>query len=279
LITLLRPLLLLCPDRLFEERVRRATRQQFQLLVMAGWDDLAEGLRKHGPAPLVVVDPYVATARGEGPSPRLRALIADYPSATFVAAMSTAKHYRDIRTLGAWGVGEVISLDEDTSVEAIAQRLRSTVGRPLETLLESMLPSSITARGKALLRAAVDVVCAGGRGEDLARSLFFCRRHVLRNYDRAGLPPPRRLMAWIRVLLAAEMLDDPGRDVAGIAWACGYSSDNALRTAISLLLGSTPRALRKQGAFAVAAEKFLHELETYRARKAVRAEQDEPEAA
>ena len=60
-------------------------------------------------------------------------------------------------------------------------------------------------------------------------------RTVLRWAERAGLPAPRRMLAWMRILLAAVLLDDPGRTVLSVAHACGYSSDSSLRRAMLLL--------------------------------------------
>jgi AraC-like DNA-binding protein len=67
-------------------------------------------------------------------------------------------------------------------------------------------------------------------------------------------------MAWMRILLAAEMLDEPGRTVASIADACGYASDTALRTTLNMQLGKTPKVLRREGALAAASGAFLREL-------------------
>jgi AraC-like DNA-binding protein len=64
----------------------------------------------------------------------------------------------------------------------------------------------------------------------------------------------------MRILLAAEMLDEPGRTVASIAFAFGYSSDTALRTALLMQLGKAPKQLRREGAFATASEVFGREL-------------------
>jgi AraC-like DNA-binding protein len=107
---------------------------------------------------------------------------------------------------------------------------------------------------------AAEVVSLGGRGRDLARALHLSERTVLRWSERAVLPPPRRLMAWMRILLAASLLDDPGRTVLSVAYACGYSSDSSLRRAMQDFLGTIPTTLRREGAFSRASARFLEEL-------------------
>ena len=66
-------------------------------------------------------------------------------------------------------------------------------------------------------------------------------------------------MAWLRILLAADMLDDAGRTLAAAARACGYSSDTALRNALRSFLGASPTELRGQ-AFQAASAAFSGEL-------------------
>lgn len=60
---------------------------------------------------------------------------------------------------------------------------------------------------------AAETAATGGQAEDLAHVLSVTRRTLLRWSEQAGLPPPRRLMAWMRILLAAAMLDEPGLSI------------------------------------------------------------------
>ena len=96
------------------------------------------------------------------------------------------------------------------------------------------------------------VIATAGRGAklDLARQLRLSRRTLLRWCKRAELPPPRKLLAWMRILLAAELLDDPGRTVLTVAHACGYASDSGLRRVTQKFVGASPSELRRRGAFA-----------------------------
>lgn len=90
--------------------------------------------------------------------------------------------------------------------------------------------------------------------------LYLSPRTLLRWCERAELPPPRRILVWMRVLMAAELLDDPGRTVSSVADACGYSSDNSLRRALQDFLQTTPTTLRRDGAFTAASRAFLKDL-------------------
>lgn len=236
--------------------------KSFDVSFLPDWESLRTALPDTPPAALLLVDPYNLTGR-DGPqlAQELRALMWEFPSATVVAAMEVLPgRSHDVRTLGEWGVTDILSIGEEDTQEAMTRRLRSAQGRPLQNLLQRCLPSSMSGRSRTLLMTAAEVVSLGGRGRDLARALHLSERTVLRWSERAALPPPRRLMAWMRILLAASLLDDPGRTVLSVAYACGYSSDSSLRRAMQDFLGTIPTTLRREGAFSHASARFLDEL-------------------
>jgi AraC-like DNA-binding protein len=257
-----RPLIVMHAEPVFRERIRRVALQRFRLQFVEEWDALREALRDSPPAALVVVDPYI---RGYGIEAELasdlRSLLWEFPSATVIAALEVTRgRIRDLRTLGEWGVKEIISLEDEDTPEAIWRRLRSAQGRPLQSLLERTLPGTVSGRARALMMAAAAVVAEGGHGRDLAAGLRLSERTLLRWAEQADLPPPRRILAWMRVLLACELLDDLQQTVLSVAYTCGYASDSSLRRAVQEFTGVMLTQLRKQGAFATASERFLAEL-------------------
>jgi AraC-like DNA-binding protein len=257
-----RPLLILHSNGAFRERIRRVGPRGFHCSFLSSWDQLRQAVVDSPPAAIVVVDPYADSGRDDPQlSSELRALLWEFPSATVLAALEIRPgRSRDLRTLGEWGVTDIISITEDDTHEAIYRRLRSVEGRSLQTLLERTLPPLLSGRTRMLMMTAAEVVATGGKARELARRLHLSERTVLRWADRGGLPPPRRLLAWMRILLASSLLDDPGRTVLSVARACGYSSDSSLRRAMQDFLDTGPSALRREGAFPYAARRFLEEL-------------------
>jgi AraC-like DNA-binding protein len=266
-----RPLLVMHADPAFRERVRQACGTDYQYQSVGGWEELHEAVKESPPAALAVVDPYLGSnggGRDRELSPELRTLLSDYPSTAVLAALEVRpERFDDLRTLGKWGVVQVISLDHDDTPFSISRRLKAARGRPLRALLEEVLPPETSGRARAILEAATDVVTVGEHGRDLAGSLHLSRRTLLRWCQRSALPPPRRLLAWMRVLLACELLDDPGRTVLSVAHTCGYSSDSGLRRITQKFLGASPTDLRDRGAFRAAAESFVEVLNEERQAK------------
>ena len=240
--------------------MRRACGDRYRLLPVSCWNALRDALRSAPPLALVIVDPYGGDSRGKL-SASLQGLLREFPSTTVIAACELRGGcLEQVRTLGEWGITRMISIEEEDTPLAIARVLESSRGRPLRTLLQRSLVEAMGARARAIVMSASDVVSTGGVGRDLARALHVTPRTLQRWGRRAGLLSPRQLLAWMRLLLAAELLDDPGRSVLGVALACGYSSDAALRNAFRAYLHLSPNALRQRGAFHLVSQAFLQAL-------------------
>jgi AraC-like DNA-binding protein len=261
-----RPLLVLHQDAALLAQLRAASRQcGFGLRVFADRDDVDEALRTAPASAIAVVDPYWGTHQRHEPFVELASLLNRYPSASVVAALALAPGYLDqVRRLGEWGVVQVLDLDEPVTARELSARLLGITGRPLRNLVERTLPMTVNSTARSILTMAAAVISEGGGAVDLARMLHVTQRTVSRWCRRAGLPPPKRLLAWMRVLLAAELLDDAGRTVSDVALACGYASDGSLRYSLRSFVGESPSALRATGAFAAVSRAFIRDLEQAR---------------
>jgi AraC-like DNA-binding protein len=252
-----RPLLVLHPDPGLHRQLRALPGREFAVHPVADWPALGRIVREAGAGALAVVDPAVGPERGEFPAEPLRGLLSDFPSlAVFAVVRAEVVTRRDLLTLGAWGVAQIVVVAHDDTREALLLRLRASQGRSLRRRMAGVLPPETSGRARAIVDAAAAVAAEGGQGRDLARRLRLSRRTLLRWCDRAGLPPPRKLLAWLRVLLAVEMLGDPGRTVLGVAHACGYASDSGLRRVTRRFAGASPAGLRGGAAVESCRERF-----------------------
>lgn len=216
---------------------------------LADWPALSSAFASAGPgADLVVVDPYHDDPGG-GPNRALESFLHEFPSAVVVAAVgSGTEHPEHLRTLGDWGVAGVLAMDYDTSAFALQRRLEEARERStLHAVLQS-LPDSIPADARILLESALSTASWGGSVRDYAQSLHLTERTLQRRIERARLPAPRTLLRWMRLLLAARLLDDPGRTVISAALAAGYASDASLHRNFRISGLPSPGALRRGGA-------------------------------
>lgn len=267
--TVVRPLYLVHASDELRERLAEAQGESFRLFRLTDWAALRQALHRSPATAVSVVDPYEPGRPGTL-SAELRELLESFPSTTVLAALPVgAGDGETLRTLLGWGVADVIALGREDTPAALARRIRAVQGRTVHRLLRRALPRGVPSRARALLTTAAETVAAGGQAPELAAALGVNERTVPRWCQRADLPPPRRLLAWLRLLLAADLLDDPGRSVASIARACGYASEVSLKAALRQFMGAPPRELRRMGAFETAARLFAREL--FELREAARA--------
>ena len=137
-----------------------------------------------------------------------------------------------------------------------------------QRLLKRALPRSLSARGRILVEKVAHVVAEGGHVPELASALGIYKRTVPRWCEAAGVPEARRMFTWIRLLLAAELLDDHVRTFENVARATGFSSGASLKSTTKAFIGLTPTELRATGAFAAVAR--LARSEFREAREAAR---------
>ncbi|HEX8904464.1 MAG TPA: hypothetical protein VF771_06465 [Longimicrobiaceae bacterium] len=225
-----------------------------------GWDDLAEAMETAPPSVTVLADAYLGAAPGAGPSPRLRAVLERRPSIPLVAALPLLRETaRDADTVAAWGASQVLDLALEPGAWLVQSRLRAARARPLKRRMEETLKHA-SENARNLARAAAEVVVEGGGAPELAALFRADPRTVAAWCGREGLPAPRRLLAWTRVLLAAMLLGEEGRSVVNSARGAGYATDHALRRAMRELVGGDPATVPRKELFARAAERFTAEL-------------------
>jgi AraC-like DNA-binding protein len=217
---------------------------------------------RYGRAPfgaVLVVDPYLGSAGGI--SPELHAFRARYPYAALLAAFWQRQgETRDVLRMIAEGVSDFLFLDEENTEAAIRRRLEPLRSRPIRALLPEGIADSLSGTGQGLLNKAVETVAAGGTVADFAAALALSPRNLNRRTHAARLPPPKELLRWIRVLLAAALLEDEAHTIHDVSVACGYADDRGLQRLIHGLLETTPSALQGRGATDRARDAFRARL-------------------
>lgn len=260
-----RSLVLLHSDPVLRERVRKLAHGRFGFQTVASWSALSETLPAIDPAGVVVLDPYHRQSPHAGLSPELAPLLHRFPSATVVAALHPRPGWlEDVRILGEWGTAAVLDLEAERTDWAILQGILEARGRPLRALLRQGIGLTMTGRGRAILDAAAEVAVQGGNGNDLATQFHINRNTLLRWCKREALPLPRDLLTWMRVLLAAELLDNPGQSIASVAFACGYACNESLSHAFKKHVGMRIGVLREREVFPVASAAFREKLHALR---------------
>jgi AraC-like DNA-binding protein len=160
------------------------------------------------------------------------------------------------------GVSDFVDLPIEHNPSSLLVRLQSTHARPFKRRLEKGLPD-VSSSALTLVTHAAGVAADGGLSTDLAREFGVSERTLAGWCSREGLPPPRRLLVWLRVLLALTLLEEPWRTMNRTARAVGYTDDSSFRRAAASLLGQ--RVRRGGPTFKAALASFAAELQELRA--------------
>jgi AraC-like DNA-binding protein len=232
-----------------------------------GWSELGPDGDLIQPSSIVVVEPLnqLAPAMTFEILDSVRRFLKECRLLPVVAISRHPENSADLfASLLAAGLSDWIDLSREGTAAAVERRLDQVAGIAVQRLVNRAVPGLVASRTRHLLGVAAEVAAAGGQMGEFAGELNVAERTASRWCRQADLPPPKRLLAWLRLLLVAEYLDDPRRTLEAIARATGYSSGASVKTALRNMMGTTPRALRSRGAFASAAAGFAAELRELR---------------
>jgi AraC-like DNA-binding protein len=236
----------------------------YSVEIASDWAALLAAVPRLPPSAIVLLD-CTPPGRSERVPARVWELLLQFPSVAIVAAVDVPSVAPDIvGQLLSRGVADVLDLSLEATPELAAQRLGEAHARPFKRSIENGLDRYPSARARTIIRAAAHVAVTGGGASQLAAQFDVVPETVADWCAAAGLPPPRRLQAWMRILLAASLLQEPPRSISGVADACGYTTDRALRRAFNRFLGVDARTLRGQGAFPLAMSEFNRDLSSCR---------------
>lgn len=232
----------------------------YVLRPLGGWEELREAAQSAIPRSVVLT-----RITGEDDVDRLRGLVRATPSVPVVAAMRFGAAGVDVvRGAVAAGAADVANLEGVTSLAALVPTLRRAHAQPLKRRVEASLPVWMGEDARTLLRAAVETVVDGG-GRDVFAGIFgvYARTLSVRCAE-LRLPAPRRLLGWMRVLLALTLLEEEGRTVLNVAAGCGYNDGSSLKRAIENFTGATGPGFVRDARFGDAFDRFAEELRSLR---------------
>jgi AraC-like DNA-binding protein len=231
------------------------------------WGTVEWALQRAQPNSILVVEP-IDPLSPSGTFERIQAvqnLLRRNPFLPVVAVATHPENNAEIyATLLQAGLTEWLDSGRESCALAVERRLMHAASVSVQRLIDRALATPLSSRTRVLLGRASEVASAGGKMPDLARALGVGKRTASRWLVRADLPPPRRLLAWIRVRLVADFLDSGRHSLEAIARATGYSSAASVKTALRNMLGTTPNDLRARGAFTTVAGRFSDDLRAIR---------------
>jgi AraC-like DNA-binding protein len=209
-----------------------------------GWREIAAAARREPPSTLVLAEPFTAA---EQPDPGMRDFLLRMPSLPVVAAIDLGRApVSAAREVLGWGISELLDLGLDRAPDSLICRLETAHARPFKRRVDAGVSRHAQARARTLIHAAAAVAVDGGLADDFAHVLGVHMKTMAEWCRRHGLPAPRRLLAWMRVLLALMLLEEADRTWRSVAGGCGYTNDANLRRTLTAMLGRVPSGQARQ---------------------------------
>jgi AraC-like DNA-binding protein len=204
------------------------------------------------------VSAVIATLRDGLPSVPVIAYVADERATSGdILAMARAGIHELVRT-GFDDVGLALGA-------ALASATASCATAAARGELEGLVPPDAWPFVSYCLTRAHEAISVG----TAAGALGLDRRTLVRRLERAGLPSPRRIAGWCRVIAAVRLLDQPIYTLEQVALRLDFPSGTALRNMLVRYTGLGPREIRENGGLACVMHLVRRELGRARSEAAV----------
>jgi AraC-like DNA-binding protein len=229
---------LLTPD--VQARVDAAGQGAYRARHRSSLEEILDDLKRHG-ADVVLLG--LDQCAGQAPS-RVASLVREFPRVPALALMtgSDAQYAPVALALGQAGVRRLVDVRSPSGWHELrlllAQQRQDLAERRLAALVREQLPTM----HHDLRRFFEHLIGHGGRVRtvrELARLIGVRPASLTSRFFRAGVPGPKHLLAMVRLVRAAAMLDNPGLSIAQVAYRLGYSSPQCFNRHIRRWTGQT----------------------------------------
>lgn len=180
--------------------------------------------------------------------PTVRRLREEYPSVPVVMYLSmSAVASGAVMEYARAGVNQLVfhGLDDLRSAlrSAVDAAIDQVSAAALVADFESVVPPSVM----PFLRYCLEHARRDITVEEVANAMGVHRKTLVDRLKAARLPSPRAVIGWCRLLMAARMLDDPGRTVEQVALKLDFPSGAALRNMFKRYTGLRTTEVRENG--------------------------------
>jgi AraC-like DNA-binding protein len=216
-------------------------------------------LVEQGLATIVVLDHR--DYDGNAALPAVRRLRDEYPSVPIVMYLPmVALASGAVMEYARAGVSQLVFQGMDdfkTSLRsAVDAALDQVSAGALAAELEPLIPSTIV----PFLRYCLEHARRNITVEQVAAAMGVHRKTLGDRLKAARLPSPRAMIGWSRLLMAARMLEDPGRTIEQVALKLDFASGTALRNMFKRYTGLRTTEVRENGGVRCLLHAFKREL-------------------
>ena len=222
----------------------------------------AELLRRVASHPTAVVITELWDDTGASTAVAVEQLRMKFPAIP-VLAYCVLRHAtsRELLAMAHAGVNGFVLRGFDDVGRALRMALANADDDCLEQVMGHELGNLLAADVRPVVAHCLSHARTSHTVSGVAAGLGVHRRTLVNRLAQAGLPSPSAVISWCRLLLAARLLEDPGRSVESVALALDFGSGTALRSMLRRYTGLQPKAVRRGGGAECVLRALRHQLE------------------
>jgi AraC-like DNA-binding protein len=180
--------------------------------------------------------------------PTVRRLHEEYPSVPVVMYLSmSAVASGAVMEYARAGVSQLVFHGLDDLRSALRSAVDAAIDQVSAAALAADFETIVPPTVMPFLRYCLEHARRDITVEEVANAMGVHRKTLVDRLKAARLPSPRAMIGWCRLLMAARMLDDPGRTVEQVALKLDFPSGAALRNMFKRYTGLRTTEVRQNG--------------------------------
>lgn len=202
---------------------------------------------------------------GAAEASRLAAVVREFPQSLPVALLGTSDPAaaQTVLALGRSGVRTLIDVRTSVGWRELRQALSAESVGAVERMALARVAVDLAGVSddcwlffETLFRQAAAIATV----REIADELGVVPSTLVSRFVRAGLPTPKRYLAYIRLMRAARLFENPGLSIATVANHLDYSSPQSFGRHVRLVLGLAAGEFRRRYDGEGMLERFRAEL-------------------
>lgn len=203
----------------------------------------------------VVAEPW--DADGVSIVPVVRLIKSEFPSITVLAYVDVSERAcREALHLAHAGADEILVRGVDDTQRTMWRTLATARARNAAVTTLSGIATLVSEESATLIALCIERATSIRTVHDAARILGISRKTLFNRVAADSLPCPAVIIAWCRLIAAAQILEDPGRTVERVGMSLGFGCGGGLRNMFRRYTGLSPSEIRDRGGPGFMADRF-----------------------
>jgi AraC-like DNA-binding protein len=211
-------------------------------------DDVIRDLKERRAGAVLV---SVARCSDSHAASRIATVVREFPRVPAVVLLTQfeSDSARAVLALGRCGISQLVDVRQPTGWRELRAALMADRGDEIRRLALGQLAADLAGAPEDCWRffaSLFESTNGVSTVRALARQLSVLPSTLMSRFFRAGLPAPKRYLAFARLVRAARLFENPGLSIANVANHLDYSSPQSFGRHVRTLIGTTALEFRRR---------------------------------